>query len=49
VALARPRFEGVAENEEGDGTEAEFLSSFVDSLEPVGLLDRFKVAGVVAS
>jgi type I restriction enzyme M protein len=28
---------------------AEFLSSFVDSLEPVGLLDRFKVAGVVAS
>jgi type I restriction enzyme M protein len=28
---------------------AEFLSSFVDSLQPVGLLDRFKVAGVVAS
>ncbi len=28
---------------------AEFLSSFVSSLEPVGLLDRFKVAGVVAS
>lgn len=28
---------------------AEFLSSFVDSLETVGLLDRFKVAGVVAS
>ncbi|KAB8317311.1 hypothetical protein SD81_018550 [Tolypothrix campylonemoides VB511288] len=28
---------------------AEFLSSFVDSLAPVGLLDRFKVAGVVAS
>ncbi|MCC5667080.1 hypothetical protein LC653_25130 [Nostoc sp. CHAB 5784] len=28
---------------------AEFFSSFVDSLEPVGLLDRFKVAGVVAS
>lgn len=28
---------------------ADFLSSFVDSLEPVGLLDRFKVAGVVAS
>src|SRR5919199_4364118 len=27
----------------------EFLHSFVDSLEPVGLLDRFKVAGVVAS
>ncbi|MFB2835019.1 hypothetical protein [Floridanema evergladense] len=27
----------------------EFLRSFVDSLEPVGLLDRFKVAGVVAS
>lgn len=27
----------------------EFLSSFVDRLEPVGLLDRFKVAGVVAS
>ena len=28
---------------------AEFFSSFVDSLQPVGLLDRFKVAGVVAS
>jgi DNA repair exonuclease SbcCD ATPase subunit len=28
---------------------AEFLSSFVESLLPVGLLDRFKVAGVVAS
>ena len=28
---------------------AEFFSSFVDSLEPVGLLDHFKVAGVVAS
>ncbi|AFY47524.1 hypothetical protein Nos7524_1652 [Nostoc sp. PCC 7524] len=28
---------------------AEFLSSFVDSLQPVGLLDRFKVVGVVAS
>lgn len=28
---------------------AEFLSSFVDSLKSVGLLDRFKVAGVVAS
>lgn len=28
---------------------SEFLSSFVSSLEPVGLLDRFKVAGVVAS
>ena len=28
---------------------AEFLSSFVDSLQSVGLLDRFKVAGVVAS
>ncbi|QIR40291.1 restriction endonuclease subunit S [Tolypothrix sp. PCC 7910] len=28
---------------------AEFLSSFVDSLLPVGLLDRFKVAAVVAS
>lgn len=28
---------------------AEFLGSFVDSLEPVGLPDRFKVAGVVAS
>lgn len=27
----------------------EFLSSFVQNLEPVGLLDRFKVAGVVAS
>lgn len=27
----------------------EFLRSFVDSLQPVGLLDRFKVAGVVAS
>lgn len=27
----------------------EFLRSFVESLEPVGLLDRFKVAGVVAS
>ena len=27
----------------------EFVHSFVDSLEPVGLLDRFKVAGVVAS
>ena len=27
----------------------EFLSSFVDSLQSVGLLDRFKVAGVVAS
>ena len=26
---------------------AEFLSSFVDSLQPVGLLDRFKVAGLV--
>jgi hypothetical protein len=28
---------------------ADFFSSFVDSLVPVGLLDRFKVAGVVAS
>lgn len=28
---------------------AEFLSSFVNSLKAVGLLDRFKVAGVVAS
>ena len=28
---------------------AEFFSSFVDSLQPVGLLDRFKVVGVVAS
>ncbi|MEJ1930225.1 hypothetical protein WDZ92_08050 [Nostoc sp. NIES-2111] len=28
---------------------AEFLSSFVESLLPVGLLDRFKVTGVVAS
>lgn len=28
---------------------AEFSSSFVDSLKAVGLLDRFKVAGVVAS
>ncbi|MBN4006206.1 hypothetical protein [Nostoc sp. LPT] len=28
---------------------AEFFSSFVDSLQPVALLDRFKVAGVVAS
>nr|WP_199326266.1 hypothetical protein [Nostoc parmelioides] len=28
---------------------AEFLTSFVDSLLPVGLLDRFKVTGVVAS
>lgn len=28
---------------------SEFLSSFVSSLETVGLLDRFKVAGVVAS
>jgi DNA repair exonuclease SbcCD ATPase subunit len=28
---------------------ADFLSSFVNSLEPVGLLDRFKVSGVVAS
>ncbi|MCU0533940.1 MAG: hypothetical protein MUD14_08590 [Hydrococcus sp. Prado102] len=27
----------------------EFLSSFVENLAPVGLLDRFKVAGVVAS
>ncbi|MEH2295918.1 hypothetical protein [Nostoc sp.] len=27
----------------------EFWSSFVDTLTPVGLLDRFKVAGVVAS
>lgn len=28
---------------------AEFMSSFVEILEPVGLLDRFKVAGVIAS
>ncbi|TVP60082.1 MAG: hypothetical protein EA343_18260 [Nodularia sp. (in: Bacteria)] len=28
---------------------AEFMSSFVTILEPVGLLDRFKVAGVIAS
>ncbi|GJD22891.1 hypothetical protein RIVM261_078470 [Rivularia sp. IAM M-261] len=28
---------------------AEFVNSFIDSLVPVGLLDRFKVAGVVAS
>lgn len=27
---------------------AEFFSSFVDSLQPVGLLGRFKVAGVIA-
>lgn len=44
-----PSLSELPKNKNVKELRAEFLSSFVESLLPVGLLDRFKVAGVVAS
>jgi type I restriction enzyme M protein len=44
-----PRLEDLPEEgEEVMDVRADFLDSFEDALRPVGLLDRFKVAGVIA-
>jgi type I restriction enzyme M protein len=44
----RAKIEALPDGQEVMDVRADFLDSFEDSLRPVGLLDRFKVAGVIA-
>ncbi len=47
--LHSPNLARLPETKAVNSLRQEFLDSFVENLTPVGLLDRFKVAGVVAS
>ncbi|MGI0480541.1 hypothetical protein ACN4EE_07100 [Geminocystis sp. CENA526] len=47
--LNAPNLAKLPENKAVMQLRTDFMASFVESLQPVGLLDRFKVAGVIAS